>query len=55
MTGALSMKLGIVPALGLLLVGLGMVAVGAVLVFGPVALIVAGLAVIGGTLWGVEV
>jgi len=49
------LKLGIRQALGLLALGAALIVAGVALVYPPAALVLAGGAVVAGTLWGVEV
>lgn len=49
------MKLGFGKALCLLAVGAGLVVAGVALVYPPAALVLSGVAIIAGTLWGVDV
>ena len=49
------MKLGLGKALCLLAVGAGLVVAGVAMVYVPAAFVLAGVAVIAGTLWGVDV
>lgn len=49
------LKLGLLPALGLLALGAGLVVTGVALIYPPAAFILAGAALIGGTLWGVDI
>lgn len=49
------LKLGIIPALGLLVLGGALVIAGVAMVYPPAAFVLGGGGLIGGALWGVEV
>lgn len=49
------LKLGLIPALGLLVVGTALVVVGVAMVYPPAAFVLGGLGLTAFVLWGVEV